>query len=270
LFISSASIVDTHCHLDYIQQAQEENEDPDRTLSLVLERAHECNLSFLVNPSVSLDNIPTVVKLAESRERVYAAVAIHPTEVRDTLAQPNWKAFIEGFLTHPKVVAIGETGLDYYHDQSFNTLQQECFKTFLELGVKYKLPVIVHDREAHKDVLALIDSVPGSFGVMHCFSGDADLALQMIQRGFYISFAGNVTYKKATNLHEAAKVIPLERMLVETDAPFLSPVPFRGKPNEPARVVHVIQMIADLRGEFYGNIAEQTSKNAHHLFNIPV
>lgn len=264
-------IVDTHCHLDYIERQDKCSKDLSEPLvASALDRAYSNGLSFLVNPSVTLARIPDVIRLAEVYDAVYAAVAVHPTEVKETLDVPEWVEHIRQYLEHPKVIAVGETGLDYYWDQSFKTLQQQCFKTFLELSVEYRLPVIIHDRDAHDDVLALVDEVPGVFGIMHCFSADVDFALKMIERGFYISFAGNVTFKKAVNLHEAAKLIPLERILVETDSPFLSPVPFRGKPNEPARVMHVVQAIADLRGISYDLVAEQTTRNALKIFNLPL
>jgi TatD DNase family protein len=188
--------------------------------------------------------------------------------VADIENDAEWLNQIETLLAHPKVVAIGETGLDYYWDTSQVDLQKRCFKALLELGRKHDLPVIVHDRDAHEDVAAMIDSVPGVRGIMHCFSGDAAYARQMLAKGFYISFAGNLTFKKAENLHEAAKETPLEWILVETDSPFLSPVPFRGKPNEPARVKHVVEKIAELKGVTYEEVARVTRANAQKVFGL--
>lgn len=269
--MSSAAIIDTHCHLDYIQRQDDhpegmEGTDPEK----IMARAMAAGVQWIVNPSVTPARFPEVIALAERFENVYAAVAVHPTDVTDIESNPAWLDEVEALLSHPKVVAIGETGLDYYWDKTHVNLQQACFKGLLELGRKHDLPVIVHDREAHEDIYRIISEVPGARGVMHCFSGDAAFARLMIEKGFYISFAGNVTFKKAENLHEAARETPLERILVETDSPFLSPVPFRGKPNEPARVAHVVEKIAELKGISYGDVAEATTRNAQTVFGLQV
>jgi TatD DNase family protein len=261
-------LVDSHAHLDYIVRGTDDQ--PGQDPAEVLARGAELGLGWMVNPSVTPKRFDEVMAMAERFDNVYAAVAVHPTDVEDTLECPDWQAEVETLIQHPKVVALGETGLDYYWDKTHVDLQKQCFKTFLDLGVKHNLPVIVHDRDAHEDVYALIAETPGIRGVMHCFSGDVDFALRMIELGFYISFAGNVTFKKALELQEAAKAIPLEWLLIETDSPFLSPVPFRGKPNEPGRVRYVAEFIAELRGIPLEAIAEQTTANAHQLFGIPV
>jgi TatD DNase family protein len=267
--MSAIPIIDTHCHLDYIhRQAEHPDGHTGTDPAQVLERAKAAGVEFLVNPSVTPAKFPDVMAMAERFENVYAAVAVHPTDVADIVDQPEWLAEVEALLTHPKVVAVGETGLDYYWDQSLAELQKKCFKSLLELGREYDLPVIVHDREAHEDVYQAICGVPGVRGIMHCFSGDVDFARRIIGKNFYVSFAGNVTFKKAENLHQAAREIPLEWMLVETDSPFLSPMPFRGKPNEPARVKHVVEKIAQLRGISYEEVAAATTANARKVFNI--
>lgn len=267
--VSPAPIIDTHCHLDYIAR---QIDHPDGVEAVdpvhVLARAKAAGVEWIVNPSVTPARFPDVMALAERFENVYAAVAVHPTDVADIEDQPHWLTDLEALLSHPKVVAIGETGLDYYWSTEKIDLQKRCFKALLELGRQHDLPVIVHDRDAHDDVLAIVSEVPGVRGIMHCFSGDAAFARQMMDRNFYISFAGNITFKKATNLHEAAKETPLDRILVETDSPFLSPVPFRGKPNEPARVQHVVAMIAELKGLSYDTVANATTANAHQVFGF--
>ncbi len=252
-------LVDTHAHLDYI--AREGGH-----VEAVLDHARSLGLSWMVNPSVTPDQFEQVMALAERFENVYAALAVHPTEVQE-VTSPDWQADIEARLTHPKVLALGETGLDYYHDTTHVATQQQFFRALLALGRKHDLPVIVHDREAHEDVLALISEFPGVRGIMHCFSGDTAFAEAMIQKGFFISFAGNVTFKNAHVLQEAAKTIPLEWLLLETDAPFLSPVPFRGKPNEPGRVRYVAEKIAELRGISLETVAAATTENARRVFN---
>jgi TatD DNase family protein len=267
--MSTIAIIDSHCHLDYIQRQENHPEGETGTdASQVMARAKAVGVELLVNPSVTPARFPEVIAMAERFENVYAAVAVHPTDVADIIDQPGWLDEVEALLAHPKVVAIGETGLDYHWDMTHVDLQKRCFKALLELGRKHNLPVIVHDREAHDDVAAMIAEVPGVRGIMHCFSGDAAFARRMIALSFYVSFAGNVTFKKAANLHEAAQETPLEWMLVETDSPFLSPMPFRGKPNEPARVKHVVEKIAELRGISYAEVAEATTYNARKVFNL--
>ena len=267
--MSVIPIIDTHCHLDYIQRQENHPEGTQGTdPAQVLARAMAEGVELIVNPSVTPQRFQEVIALAERFENVYAAVAVHPTDVADVENDANWLTQIEALLRHPKVVAIGETGLDYYWDTAQIDLQKRCFKALLELGRKHDLPVIVHDRDAHEDVAAMIDAVPGVRGIMHCFSGDATFARTMITKGFYISFAGNLTFKKAENLHEAAKETPLEWILVETDSPFLSPVPFRGKPNEPARVKHVVEKIAELKCLTYEEVAAVTRANAKKVFGL--
>jgi TatD DNase family protein len=267
--MSATPIIDTHCHLDYIQRQEDHPEGVNGTdPAQVLERARLAGVEFLVNPSVTPARFADVIAMAERFENVYAAVAVHPTDVADIIDSPNWLADVETLLSHPKVVAIGETGLDYYWDKTHVALQKQCFKGLLELGRKHNLPVIVHDRDAHEDVAQVISEVPGVRGIMHCFSGDAAFAHRMIDMNFYISFAGNLTFKKAENLHEAARETPLEWILAETDSPFLSPMPFRGKPNEPARVKYVIEKIAELKNLSYEEVAEATTHNARKVFGL--
>lgn len=263
------SLVDSHCHLDYIQRQENHPDgamgtDPEQ----VMARAAEAGVSLLVNPSVTPAHFQDVIAMAERFDNVFAAVAVHPTDVTDIEADAHWLDQVEALLAHPKVIAIGETGLDYYWDQTHVTLQKRCFKALLALGVKHDLPVIVHDREAHEDVTQMIHETPGARGIMHCFSGDLAFAEKMVARNFYISFAGNLTFKKAENLHEVARQLPLAHILVETDSPFLSPMPFRGKPNEPARVQYVVQKIAELKGISYEEVAAATTANARRVFGL--
>lgn len=267
-------LFDSHCHLDYIQRQEGDAVDAEKAKGIsfepvdVLERALAQDVRWVVNPSVTPKRFPDVLAIAEAHPNVYAALAIHPTDVGDVQDNPQWIEELLPLLNHPKVVALGETGLDYYWDTSLKSLQQACFDTFLQLGVEHRLPVIVHDRDAHEDVAAMIRAVPDAKGIMHCFSGDKDFAFQMMDQGFLISFAGNVTFKKATDLQEAAKAVPLDRLLIETDSPFLSPMPHRGKPNEPARVRHVAEFIAQLKGISLEALAEATTQNALNCFGL--
>lgn len=273
-----AAIVDTHCHLDYLERQGKEENLPDSDPASTMARAHADGVEFIVNPCVSPKYYQQVLDIVESQPNAYMAVAIHPTDVADTREYPDWEAQVRTLLKNPKVVGIGETGLDYYWSLDDIELQKQCLNTFLKLGVEYNKPVILHDRNvkdeatstlnSHNDIYQAVAAVPGVKGIMHCFSGDADFALRMIGLGFYISFAGNLTFPKATNLHEAAKAVPLDKILVETDTPFLSPVPFRGKPNEPARVRYVVEKIAELKQLTYEEVAQATTKNAKAVFGI--
>jgi TatD DNase family protein len=274
----SSPIIDTHCHLDYIaRQLAEAAAASDGSVELdtieqVIARAQAAGVQWLVNPGVSLECFNEILALTERFESVYAALSVHPTDVVETNDAPNWLETLRKGLEHPKVVAIGETGLDYYRPEQQEpdniALQQKCFRALLELGRERDLPVIIHDREAHEDVLKLVKEYPGVRGIMHCFSGDTEFAKAMIKQGFYISFAGNLTFKNAKNLHDAAQNLPLEFILTETDSPFLSPMPFRGKPNEPERVQYVVQKIAQLKSMSYEDIAEATTANAHSVFSL--
>jgi TatD DNase family protein len=253
-------LVDSHAHLDYIHR---DGGDVDA----VMARAAETGVAWLVNPSVTPDRFLDVLAMVQRFSNVYAAVAVHPTDVQEA-DENGWQEDVRRMLAHPKVVAIGETGLDYYRDTTHAALQQTFFRACLAMAQEHNKPVIVHDRDAHEDVYRLISEYPGVRGVMHCFSGDASFAKAMMDKGFYISFAGNVTFKNAHLLQDAARSVPLERLLIETDAPFLSPMPFRGQPNEPARVSLVAQKIADLHGVPIETLAQVTSANAHNLFSV--
>lgn len=265
--MSGAPLADTHCHLDYIAREQ----DPQAALA----RAQAHGLAFLVNPAVKPDNYDTVIALAERFEPVYAAMATHPTEVAALAADDAaWLAAIASRLTHPKVVAIGETGLDYYWDDSTKARQQACFAQMLDLGRRTDTPVIVHLRDkagseaAQADAARLIGQTPGVRGIMHCFAGDVAFAHQMIAQGFYIGIAGNVTFKNARTLQAVAADIPLDWLLLETDAPYLSPVPVRGQPNEPANLRHTATCVAQLRGIPYDELARRTTENARRAYGI--
>jgi TatD DNase family protein len=256
-------LFDTHCHVDYIVR----NGTP---LADVLAATQAAGVGLMLNPGTCIDQLPDVLAVAEQAPNIYAAAAIHPTDVADR--PDDWLQRLETAMAHPKVVAVGETGLDYYRpeQQAPDNQQQQrhCLEVSLDLALRHNKPVIIHDREAHQDIHAIIRNQPGICGVMHCFSGDTDFARQMIDLGFYISFAGNVTFKNAHMLQAAATAIPLDWLLVETDSPFLSPMPHRGTPNSPERVTLVAQCIAELRGIPVDTLARQTTANACRLFGL--
>jgi TatD DNase family protein len=270
--------VDTHCHLDYLVRGRDVAQSPgdDEVPSTgqrpedVLARAQEAGLQWLVNPGVQPKHYAQILALAERFEPVWAALAVHPTDVHEaTPDDAHWQATLETALDHPKVVALGETGLDFYHSQTHVETQLRWFRYTLALAQRLDKPVIIHDRDAHEAVASTLAEYPGVRGVMHCFSGDAAFARRMIDMGFYISFAGNVTFKNAHALREAAAAVPPEWLLVETDAPFLSPVPYRGQVNEPARVAQVLACLAEVKGLSYEALARQTTQNAACLFGLP-
>jgi TatD DNase family protein len=255
-------LVDTHAHLDYIERAAEVD------FTAVVSRIQSTGLSWLLNPTVHPDHYPDVIRLAEAYDFVYAAIAVHPCDVQEVIGE-DWLEQARMLLDHPKVLAVGETGLDYFHSTEHVPRQTLFFKTFLELGREYQLPVIIHDREAHEDVARMVAACPGVQPVMHCFSGDSAFAEKMLTLNSYISFAGNVTFKNAHQLHQAAQSVPLNRLLLETDSPFLSPVPYRGQPNEPSRVQQVAEFIANLRQLPVSDLIEATTENAHRVFRPP-
>jgi TatD DNase family protein len=259
----SAPLIDTHCHLNFDRF--------DRDREAVVARAVKMGVTAMINPGVDLRSSRAAIALAERYEPVYAAVGIHPTST-DGLDQAALRALRE-MAQHPKVVAIGEIGLDYYWPDQPNrdwpcaspSTQRAAFRRQLDLAAELGLPVIIHDREAHTDVMIGLEDSRGVSGVLHSFSGDLDLAEWAIDLGFYVGITGPVTFRRNQELKTVARQIDFERLLVETDAPFLTPAPYRGR-NEPAYVHVVAQEIARLRGCDLPAVAQQTSDNARTLF----
>lgn len=253
-------LFDTHTHLNADQFEGEED--------AVLARAKEAGVSKMIVVGFDTKTIKRAMKLVETNDFLYAAVGWHPVDAKDMTDEDlRW---IEELASHPKVVAIGETGLDYYWDKSAKDIQKEVFKQQIQLAKKVKLPLIIHNREATDDVIEILEREGADEigGVMHCFSGTLEQAQKCIDLNFYISFAGPVTFKNAKSLQEVAREVPLERMLIETDCPYLAPHPFRGKRNEPAYVKYVAQQIAQLKNQNFKDIATITYNNAKRLFRI--
>lgn len=253
-------LFDTHTHVNADQFEGEED--------AVLARAKEAGVSKMLVVGFDTKTIKRAMKLVETYDFLYAAVGWHPVDAIDmTHDDLRW---IEELASHPKVVAIGETGLDYYWDKSPKDVQKEVFKQQIQLAKKVKLPLIIHNREATDDVIEILEREGAAEigGVMHCFSGTLEQAKKCIDLKFYISFAGPVTFKNAKALQEVAREVPLERMLIETDCPYLAPHPFRGKRNEPAYVKYVAQQIAQLKNKNFEEIATITYENANRLFRI--
>jgi TatD DNase family protein len=253
-------LIDTHAHLEM----REFNDDRDD----VIDRAKAAGVGYIITIGTTVESSRDAVLLAERHDCVYAAVGIHPHEAKDIL-HPAYEV-LRHLARHQKVVAYGEVGLDYYYEHSQRTVQQRKFRDMLREARELGLPVIVHDRDAHEDTLRILKEEwdPKLGGVMHCFSGDAEFAKQVLDLGLYISIAGPVTFPKAEKLRATVKQIPIEQMLIETDAPYLAPQAYRGKRNEPAYVRVTAEEIARVKGLSFDDVARITSFNATRLFGI--
>lgn len=254
-------IFDTHCHLD--------NERFDGDREEAYRRMIEAEVKRCVCVGSDLNSSFQCAALAESHPGVYAAAGVHPHEAKD--APPDYLDTLAGLLAQPKVVALGEIGLDYYYDLSPRDVQMRVMAEQVELAVQLHKPVIFHVRDAHGD---MVDFFRGRKrlpeGIIHCFSGSPEIAKEYVKMGFYISFAGPLTFKKAPHLQAAAQEVPLDRLLVETDSPYLAPEPVRGHRNEPANVKHTVMKLSELRDIPPEDMAEITWNNACVLYGIPV
>lgn len=255
-------LIDSHCHLDRLDLAAHGG-----SLDAALDAARAAGVGHFLCIGVSADNAATVKGLAERYADVDCSVGVHPLDLEPG-AEPalDW---LLGELEHPKVVAIGETGLDYHYEPESAALQQASFRLHLEAARITGKPVIVHTREARADTLALLrEAALPQAGVLHCFTEDWEMARAALDIGFYISLSGIVTFRNAEALREVARQVPADRLLVETDSPYLAPVPHRGKPNLPQYVREVAEYLAVLRGVSYETLAEQTSDNFKRLFPL--
>lgn len=258
-------LIDSHCHIDG------EAFDTDR--DEVVERAREAGVAAMLNIGTGdphSDDFRRAVALAERYDNVYASVGVHPHDAKlyDHTAEAH---LVDLVRSSNKVIAWGEIGLDYYYDHSPRDVQRDVFRRQIRTARTLDMPIIIHSRDADDDTVAILKeecSWSGFRGIMHCFGGTAAMAEALMPLGFLISFAGNVTFKKAEDLRDAARVVPLDRLLIETDCPFLTPVPFRGKRNEPSFVVHTAEFLAGLYAIDFQDLAEQTTRNFLDLFNI--
>lgn len=253
-------LVDSHCHLDRLKL-----DKYDGSLEAALDHARQRGVGKMLCVGISLENRQAVVDLADQYHDVVSSVGVHPLDIERGLA--TREQLIE-WGKHPKVVALGESGLDYYYSDESKLQQQESFVIHLEAAKQAELPVIVHTRDARKDTLDLIaeHGCRESAGVLHCFTESWDMAKTAMDMNYYISFSGIVTFKNAVELREVAEKMPLDRMLVETDSPYLAPVPYRGKPNEPAFVREVAEFLAELKGISTEEMIRITGENFHKLF----
>lgn len=257
--------VDSHCHLDFPEYA---GQIPD-----ILARMKEAQVNHAMCISVDMPDFPNVLALAESHPNLFATVGTHP-DYEDT-PEPTEDQLVE-LAQHPKILAIGETGLDYYRmgDKTYAEMewQRDRFRTHIRAAIRVQKPLIIHTRSASEDTIRIMKEEGASqvAGVMHCFTESLEVAKAAMEQGFYISFSGIVTFKSAKDLQETCKQIPLERMLIETDSPYLAPIPNRGKTNEPSWVAHVAQFIADLKGISVEEVAKYTTNNFKTLFKAPI
>lgn len=257
-------LVDSHCHLDRLKL--EELAIP--TLDQVMADAVAANVKHMLCVGIDKDNAEEVKRIAAQYPSVFASVGVHPLDVKNMMTAEELVVAAD----HDKVVAIGETGLDYYYSEESKSIQQESLVMHLEVAKQLALPTIIHTRDARQDTLDILrqHACDTSAGVLHCFTESWEMAKAALDMGFYISFSGIVTFKNASELKEVAKKVPLDRMLVETDSPYLAPVPYRGKANFPSYTLNVAEYLADLKGVEFDRLAEQTTDNFFSLFSSAV
>ena len=250
-------LTDTHCHLYY--------KDLKKDLQGVFDRANKLGVNRFICAATNMEDVHKCIEIAENYDQVFCSSGIHPHDTKD--APKNYIEKIYNLMSNDKMVAIGEIGLDYFRNISDSNIQKQRLREQLKIALEIDKPVIIHNREADKDMISILTEFPEVSGVAHCFSSDLNMANQFLELGYYISFSGNLTFKNS-HLPSVAKELPLDRLLVETDSPFLSPVPFRGKPNEPARVRYVAEKLAEIHNIALEEIANITSENASKIFRL--
>jgi TatD DNase family protein len=253
-------LVDSHCHLDDEKFAADFDAVLDRARAAGVERM------MAIGTGNGPPDLEVALRFAGAHDCFYATVGVHPHDASKA-TRASFDRLRE-LTAHPKVLAIGEIGLDYHYDFSPRDVQQEVFREQLRLAAESGKPVVIHTREAWEDTLRLIDERPPRALIMHCFTGGAEEARQCLERGFYLSFGGALTFPKAENVREAARIVPEDRLLVETDAPYLAPVPHRGKRNEPAFLVATVKKLAEVRGLDDEQAAQLTTRNFERLFGL--
>lgn len=255
-------LIDSHCHLDYPALVKDR--------AGVLARAREAGIGRMVNISTTKKDFDAVRATAEAHEDVYCSVGAHPHHVNESGQNFTTEELVE-LAAHPKVVGIGETGLDYYYDHAPRDEQQESFRAHIRAGLETGLPIIVHSREAEEDTARILreegQGARTPTGVLHCFSSRRVLAEEALALGFYVSLSGILTFKKSQELRDIVRDVPLDRLLVETDSPFLAPEPYRGKICEPAYVVNTARVLAGVKGVSEDEIARRTTENFFRLFS---
>ena len=251
-------IFDTHAHYD----SGAFNADRFQILGGMPEK----NVGLIVDPGCDLESSRAAVELAEKYDFVYAAVGWHPEDI-DKFSEEAFSE-LKRLAQHPKCVAVGEIGLDYYWDSEHKDEQKELFRRQIELALELNKPVIVHDREAHGDSLEIVCTYPELRGVFHCYSGSPEMAAELLKRGWYLGFDGPITYKNARRAIEVLEICPIERIVIETDSPYLTPVPNRGKRNDSSQLCHVIEKIAEVKGMSAGDVERITFENGKKLYGL--
>lgn len=255
--------VDSHCHLNYKDFEGE-------SIAEIITRAKDVGIVKFLNICTEIEEAPSIIKTAEEYTDVYASVGVHPHDAKGGLALYNPTELTQWLVEqnhNPKVVALGETGLDYHYEYSPRDQQATSFRAHLDAAIETGLPVIIHTRSANEDTIEILKEYKGRVtGVIHCFSETRWLAEESLKLGFYISVSGIATFKKASEIRDVIMDVPMDKLLVETDAPFLAPVPYRGKRNEPAFMIETAKLMADLKGVSLETIAAVTTKNFHDLF----
>lgn len=252
-------LTDSHCHLDILHEKFSE------PLDELMQNAIDAGVKYFLCVCINLSDYESMCRVAAQYPNTFVSVGLHPNSEVDK--EPTIEDLLKD-VAEPRLVAIGETGLDYYRSEGELEWQRERFRNHIRAANQAKLPLIVHSRMAREDTIAILQQENASEcgGVMHCFTEDWAMACDALELGFYISFSGIVTFKNAPSVQEVAKKMPFDRMLIETDCPYLAPTPFRGKPNQPAYVRHVAEFIAELRGVSLEEVAEQTTRNFFNLF----
>jgi len=250
-------LTDTHCHLYY--------DEIKKDIAYVLSRAEKLGVNRFICVGTNMEDSLQCLELAEKYENIFASAGIHPHDSKNV--PPDYLDQIKKFMKSSEMVAIGEIGLDYYRNISLPDIQRSVFREQMQLAQELKKPVIFHNRDADIDVIKVLSDFPDVIGVAHCFSSTISIAKTLLDMGYYISFSGNLTFKNS-NLPEVAKYLPLDGILVETDSPYLSPVPYRGKRNEPGRTRYVAEKLAEIHQVPLELVARKTTENANRLFYL--
>ncbi|MCR5261991.1 MAG: TatD family hydrolase [Candidatus Gastranaerophilales bacterium] len=255
-------MIDTHAHIDF--------KDYDADFDNFLSEIKSAGVEKVVIPGVIPQGFDKIISLAEKYDNLFAAIGVHPSELKDV--HEGWEEKVENLLKHKKVVAVGEVGLDYYWDkeEENHNLQKSVLLKQIELAKKYKLPILIHDREAHGDCFDILsENLHGEIPVvLHCFSGSPEFAERCLKEGWYLAFGGVLTFKNAKKMKEVVKITPTDKMLLETDSPYLTPVPHRGELNSPAYVKFVAEEIARIKELSFEDVDKYTTQNAYKIFNF--
>lgn len=251
-------MIDTHSHINF--------DDYKEKFDSFLKDVKDNETDYVIIPGVEPSTFDEIISLCEKYDMLYAAIGVHPSEAKTYTQEVEKEIYAK--IKNKKVVAIGEIGLDYYWEQETKELQKEVFRKQLKIAEELQIPVLIHDREAHEDTFNILQEFNLKDVIFHCFSGNSEFAQKCIEKGYYIAIGGVVTFKNAKDLKEVAKITPLDKLLLETDAPYLAPVPYRGKLNTPAYLKYIAQEIANIKNIDVEEVKTNTTQNAKRIFNI--